>query len=107
MTDDLAQLSSELHGEQLTVRLSGEIDLSNADELEPRIDRLVGESRDVVVDLGAVEFIDSRGLRLLNRLAATLAANDATLALVAPPGCVARDVLDVTRMGDHIPVRDA
>jgi anti-anti-sigma factor len=107
MTDQFAQMSSELQGEQLIIRLSGEIDLSNADDLQPRIDRLVGNRREVVVDLAAVEFIDSRGLRLLNRLASTLAGKGATLELIAPPGCVARDVLDITRMSDEIPVRDA
>jgi anti-anti-sigma factor len=99
MTDQLAQMSSERRADQVTLRLSGEIDLSNAEDLQPRIDQLVGDCRAVVVDLGAVEFIDSRGLRLLNRLAATLAANGATLELIAPPGCVARDVLDLRRPG--------
>jgi anti-anti-sigma factor len=107
MTDPLVQMSSESHGDRLIIRLSGEIDLSNADDLQPQIEGRVGDCRDVVVDLAAVGFIDSRGLRLLNRLAATLAANGGTFELVAPPGSVARDVLDITRMSDEIPVRDA
>ena len=107
MNDQLVQLSREQHHDVVIVRLRGEIDLSNADELQPRIERMVGDSREVVLDLTEILFIDSRGLRLLHRLATMLAANGGTLELVAPPDSVARDVLEITRMSDEIPVRDS
>jgi len=106
MTDQLAQISREQHAEQVILRLRGEIDLSNAEELQARIERMVADAREVVVDLSDVLFIDSRGLRLLHRLGTMLAENGATLELVAPVDSVARDVLEITRMSDEIPIRD-
>ncbi len=107
MTAPLAQIVSEQRAGRVTIHLRGEIDLSNADDLQTRIERLVGNCPVVVVDLTEIHYIDSQGLRLLSRLATRLAADDATLALVAPPESVARDVLDITRMSDDIPVRDS
>src|SRR5262245_7330416 len=91
----------------LLARLGGEIDLANADLLEQRLERAVSGSSRVLVDLTAVEYIDSRGLRLLSRLAVDLSERDGVLELVAPPGSIARDVVDLTRMGDEIRIRDA
>ena len=89
------------------VRLGGEIDLSTSNALQARLERAVDGCAQVVVDLAGIEYIDSQGLRLLKRLSNSLAARDATLELVAPPESVARDVLELTRMGDDIAIRDA
>ena len=85
---------------------SGEIDLSNAEELHRRIHREVRGAPLVVVDLAEVAYIDSQGLRLLKRLADQLDGEGGQLEVVAPPDSVARDVLDLTRMGEDITVRD-
>jgi anti-sigma B factor antagonist len=106
MTDQLAQIVREQRAGQVIIHLSGEIDLSNADDLQARIERLVDNCPHVVVDLTGIRYIDSQGLRLLNRLAIGLAANGAAFELVAPPESVARDVLDLTRMSADIPVLD-
>jgi anti-anti-sigma factor len=107
MNDQLAQASREQHDDVVIIRLRGEIDLSNAEELQPRLERMVGDAREVAVDLTEIVFIDSRGLRLLHRLATMLAAKGGTLELIAPPESVARDVLEITRMSDEIPIRDS
>ena len=64
----------------------------------------VGE---VVIDLTAIDFIDSRGLRLLKRISTAVAGRNATFAVVAPPDSIARSVLDMTRMSDELAVRDS
>ena len=107
MTDPRPLMQTEGMAGRVSVRLSGEIDLSNADDLQARIERLVDNCPHVVVDLTGIRYIDSQGLRLLNRLAIGLAANGAAFELVAPPESVARDVLDLTRMSADIPVLDA
>ena len=89
------------------MRLSGEIDLSNVERLAERLDAAVEGCPHVVVDLAGIEYIDSQGLRLLNRLASKLAECKTTFEVVAPPGSVARDVLELTRMSDEIAIRDA
>lgn len=107
MTDPGPLMQSDIEDGRLVVRLSGEIDLSNVEGLEGQIEAAIADARDVVIDLAAIEFIDSRGLRLLNRVSASVASRDGTLVVVAPPSCVARSVLDMTGMSQELAVRDS
>ena len=92
---------------RVVIRLAGEVDLSNVESLEEQIERATADVQDVVIDLTEIEFIDSRGLRLLKRISTTVAGQDATFAIVAPPDSIARSVLDMTHMSDELTVRDA
>jgi anti-anti-sigma factor len=107
--DPTALLRSEYEDGRLVILLSGEIDLSNAETLETRIDQAihVATVSKVVIDLTAVDFIDSRGLRLLTRIATAVAGRGSTFAVIAPPDSIARSVLDMTRMTDELAVRDS
>ena len=107
MNDQLVQVDEERDDGRLVLRLAGEIDLSNVARLEQQLDAAVEGAARVVVDLAAIEYIDSQGLRLLSRLANRLAERDAKLEVIAPPDSVARDVLDLTRMSDDLAIRDA
>jgi anti-sigma B factor antagonist len=107
MTDPGPLMESEVEDGRVVVRLSGEIDLSNVEGLEAQIDGAIADARDVVIDLTAVEFIDSRGLRLLNRISASVAGRDGTLVVVAPSTCIARSVLDMTGMSQELTVRES
>jgi anti-anti-sigma factor len=52
-----------------TVRLEGDIDVSNAGEIGERICRLLeGNHVEVVVDCSAVTFVESRGLAMMARV---------------------------------------
>jgi anti-sigma B factor antagonist len=107
MTHELALLRREERNGVLVVHLSGEIDLSNADELHGRIHRELRGAPLVVVDLAEIAYIDSQGLRLLKRLSDQLEGEGARLEVVAPPETIARDVLELTRMGEEVTIRDA
>jgi anti-sigma B factor antagonist len=107
MTDPGPLMRAEVEDGRVLVRLSGEVDLSNVEGLEAQIEDTVADARDVVIDLTAIEFIDSRGLRLLNRVASSVDGRDGTLVVVAPPNCVARSVLDMTGMSQELKVRDS
>lgn len=106
MNDELALVKREVLDGVVVVRLRGEIDLSNVDELHGRIHREVWGAPVAVVDLTGIEYIDSQGLRLLKRLSDQLEGEGSRLEVVAPPSSVARDVLDMTRMSDDITIRD-
>jgi anti-sigma B factor antagonist len=67
---ELARLETEVRGSTLIAALTGEIDLSNADELERRVTEAAGEVPGLVVDLTAVSFLDSSGVRVLDHLVA-------------------------------------
>ena len=75
MIDPTPVLRSEYEDGRLVIMLSGEIDLSNAETLETRIGQAiqVANVQEVVIDLTAIDFIDSRGLRLLTRISTAVA----------------------------------
>ena len=52
-----------------------------------------------MVDLGAVTYIDSQGLRLLVELSRRLSATGTAITIVAPPASFAAEVLEITSMG--------
>ena len=107
MTDPPPLMQTDGEDGRVVVRLTGEIDLSNVDGLEARIDEAISDVREVVIDLTAIDFIDSRGLRLLKRVSASVAGRDGTLVIVAPASSIARSVLDMTGMSDELAVHDS
>lgn len=94
MTDgDLARVAVE-HGEgHVLVRLHGEIDLASQPGLATPVLAAAGQAPRLIVDLGAVTFFDSTGMRLLDRLSREIGPE--RLAVVAPDGCRARLTLRI------------
>jgi anti-anti-sigma factor len=77
--------------------VTGEIDVSNAAQLERAIaGELDREAAGLVVDLGGLEFMDSSGVHMLFGLAHRLAQRGLGFALVVPPGSLPRRVLDLS-----------
>ena len=60
-------LHVDREGENLFVRLAGELDLAAEETLDKRFADLTGEAgtRNLIVDMRAVSFLDSSGLRIL------------------------------------------
>jgi anti-anti-sigma factor len=76
--------------------LSGEIDLSNAMELERAIvDAVPNTTLGMVLDLSELTYLDSSGIRLLLSLAGRLRWRGQDLALAAPDGSRCRRVLSM------------
>src|SRR6476659_9056305 len=85
-----------------TVTLSGELDIATADQLTQALESVqpVAGSR-LVIDLTAVSFMDSTGLRVL--IAANRNATAAGYTLVIVTGeSPAKRVLELTRMDEHM-----
>lgn len=91
----------------VVVYLSGEIDVSNAENLETAITKAVMGARSIVIDLEAVEFLDSSGLRLLKRLSTDATEANASFVVVASPDSVARSVIEIVSMSAEIAVQDS
>lgn len=54
------------NGSATVVAVTGELDVSTAPELEERLQQLIdGGSADLVVDLSAIDFLDSTGLGVM------------------------------------------
>jgi anti-anti-sigma factor len=90
---------------EVTLPLRGEIDLNTADEMLARGTRLLtncGPDVPLIIDLGAVSFMDSSGLSALVRLRRAAEAKDAQLLLRDVPDRV-RTVLRLTGLSEHFP----
>lgn len=105
---ELAQVEALDVAEAHVVRVTGEIDLSNARTVMEQIGESVRSGASVVlVDLSALSFLDSSGIGMLFRLARRLGYSRQELRLVVPPGSHVRRVLEMTRVADVIPILDA
>jgi anti-anti-sigma factor len=104
MNGDLARLEISDQGPVTVATLEGEVDVSNAADIERSIVAGARNADALVVDLGALEYLDSAGVALLHRIARTRRDEGRTLVLVVPPGAFARRVLEVTRLDAAVPV---
>ena len=77
------------------VKLIGEIDLSNAEALGDTLATMAGEGDHLVIDLSALEFMDSSGIAMLLR-----AAVRASSVEVRNPSAIVRRIIECTGLGD-------
>jgi anti-sigma B factor antagonist len=83
-------------GEIAGVAVRGEVELATAPELTVALDDAIRTSSGpFVVDLTAVDFLDSTGISCLVRARALLGQDDRPLALICPAG-IARRALELT-----------
>lgn len=81
-------------GTALVARVTGEIDLSNADDIGAAIAlEMTNRARVLVLDLADVEYLDSAGMRLIFRMQERLRARSQTLRLVIPSASAVHDAL--------------
>ncbi len=84
------------------VRLAGEIDLANAPEIGREIVRRTGDSGAVLIDLTAVSFLDSAGVRLLDALVGDLDQAGTPIRLVVGETGAARMTLQLCAFRDDL-----
>jgi anti-anti-sigma factor len=82
---------------------AGDLDLVSAPRLEEELRRVIARSEgsDVLLDLRAVSFIDSSGLRAILVGSRAAAAAGITLRLCPGDGQVLR-VIELAQVGDHL-----
>ena len=93
----LAQLQLDEEGGITIATVDGEIDLSNAAELEMAISHAVGnEALGLVVDLVGVDYLDSSGVTLLFNLARRLSRRQQEFVVVVPGEAHVREILSLS-----------
>jgi anti-anti-sigma factor len=86
-------------------RMTGAIDLSNVEDLGRQVEGAVSNrARGLVLDLSAVTYLDSTGLRLIYRLARRLGDRQQRLRLVVPDDSRIRRVLTLAGVGTVAPM---
>jgi anti-anti-sigma factor len=84
----------------LIVKLSGEIDMSNAESLGRAIDELIDPgTAQLVIDLTGLDFMDSSGIAMLLRV-----TSDVDSVNLRNPSNVIRRIIESTGLGDVLRV---
>jgi anti-sigma B factor antagonist len=98
-------LAVERVGEARLIRLGGELDLYNAQDVRETLLEASSDSpQRIVVDLGEVEFIDSTALGVL--IEARSKMTDGRAFLLAAPGLETRRALKISGLDRHFAVHD-
>jgi anti-sigma B factor antagonist len=102
---DLTVDVADEHGARV-LRMSGELDFALAPGLLPRVPGLVAGAPGVVLDLTAVTFFDSAGVRFVDHLARECGRDDVPFSVVATPGTTPARVLDIVGFGPPLVTPD-
>jgi anti-sigma B factor antagonist len=94
------------HGTAELVRLHGEIDLANAPAIGRAVVRHANGAAAVLIDLTAVSFLDSAGVRLLDALAGDLDRHGTPFRLVVGEHGAARTTLQLCAFRDDLLASD-
>lgn len=106
MTELARVRSGEVPGARL-VRVSGEVDLSNAHDVMDSISAAVPhDATRVILDLSTTAYLDSAGIAMVFRLAERLAHRRQELRLVVPQHSPIRAVLELTDVPRVVPVEE-
>jgi anti-anti-sigma factor len=97
--DDELKIRTTREGTTATVVATGEIDLSTVDELRSAVTGAAEDVDKLLLDLTAVEFIDSAGLGGLLELRSTLRSRSVTLEISAGDGPV-RQAMEITGLSE-------
>jgi anti-anti-sigma factor len=86
-------------------RLSGEVDLSNAQSVRERLlSSVPNTATALVLDLSATEYMDSSGIRLIFELAERLRSRGQRLEIVVPGDSFVKRVLVLTEVQRVVPI---
>ncbi|MEU5941780.1 STAS domain-containing protein [Micromonospora sp. NPDC047548] len=105
---DRAELSITLHrtGDEVVLRLAGEIDLLTAGQLSTVVNEVLADPPPrIVLDLGGVSFCDSQGLGTLVVLSRK-ASHARTLLVLSNVGDFLLRVLDITGLRSALMIRN-
>jgi anti-anti-sigma factor len=103
--EELIGVEIEEKGEVVVATLTGELDISVAETTGRRIaDAVPSSARGVVVDMSALEFMDSSGVSMLFSLARQVGSHRQQLRVVAPPGKPVSRVLEIVEFSRAAPV---
>jgi anti-anti-sigma factor len=105
VTEELASLSLGRSAGVVLAEVSGEIDLSNAEDLRDEIAEWVtNEDRALIVDLTTVSYADSAGMNLLFLLSRRLKDHGQIFGAVLPADSQPRRAFDVVGMAHEVPM---
>jgi anti-anti-sigma factor len=104
----LADVQFDSHERAVVARITGDVDLSNAGEIETAlIGAIPNHSLALVLELSDVDHLGSAGIQLIYRIRADLNARGQSLQLVIPRRSVAHDALRLAGVSRHIQLAES
>jgi anti-sigma B factor antagonist/stage II sporulation protein AA (anti-sigma F factor antagonist) len=101
----LAEVTIDQRGTVLVARITGEVDLSNVEDVRTAlVDAVEHESECLVLDLTETSYLDSTGVRLLFELAERLHGRRQELRLVVDDGALVHRVIVLTQLHQRVPL---
>lgn len=108
MIDPTAFVSAQADDGHVHIVVSGEIDLSNADDVERDVaDAIPNHVTSASIDLTEVTYIDSVGMRVFFSLVARLRTAQIELKIIAPPNSPARRIVEISGLPSVVAIEPA
>lgn len=99
----LVEISCAASGNFVIARLNGEIDMTSAPMIHAMLARAVSNAAlGLVVDLSAVSYLDSAGMRLLFDVKRELQYHRQCLRVVVPENAPIQRMVEIVNLGGHI-----
>lgn len=103
----LADVQFTDHQRVVIARLSGEVDLSNADGIETAVTEATpNQALALILDISALDYLDSAGIHLIYKLREKLRARGQALRLVIPTGSPANDALRLAGVSRNVEIAE-
>jgi anti-sigma B factor antagonist len=103
----LADVQFTDHQRVVIARLSGEVDLSNADGIETAITEATpNQALALILDISALDYLDSAGIHLIYKLREKLRARGQALRLVIPTDSPANDALRLAGVSRNVEIAE-
>jgi len=100
----LLELTTDMNGTTVRLALAGELDIASAERVERELERIeLGEPATVVLDLRALTFLDSTGLRIILAADARAREHARRLVVIQGPDAVQR-ILHMTRLDERLEI---
>jgi stage II sporulation protein AA (anti-sigma F factor antagonist) len=101
---DLASIDVGDSGDGIAIaRITGDLDLSNLSAVHGAlVDAMPNDARALVLDLAAVNFLDSSGVEMLFRLRRSLGVRQQRFAVAIPPGAPIRRALELSGASEDL-----
>jgi anti-anti-sigma factor len=104
---DLAEVRIEQVDGIVTAHIEGEIDISNAVDVEEALTTAMSPgAAGMVLDLSALSYMDSAAVLVVFQLAERLTNRRQRLALAVPADAPVMRLLEIVELGDRVPVAE-
>jgi anti-anti-sigma factor len=105
---NIADLKIRTHDRVIIVTVTGEVDMSNANDLRAAIlEATPNDALGLALDFTSLDYIDSAGIHLLYRLGENLRSRGQTLRVVIPPVSPASAALRLAGVQRYVDVVSA